>query len=223
MNTRPILFSAPMVRTLLDGSKTQTRRIVKPQPFREDYMTDEGVRRQFATLAPYGQPGDRLWVRETHRPIFGQTCGLIAIDYRADPREKWERLGDQIGAPTKWTPSIHMKREYSRILLEIVSVRVERLNDCSEVDARAEGIFFTDYGRRCGHGGLGWKDVGNCEYPEAHHPQRDGWMWDKTATHEQCIGSARSAYGALWESINGAGSWAANPWVFVIEFKRVTA
>lgn len=195
MKERPIRFSAPMVRALLDGSKTQTRRAVKithrtpglaacleppvgaPRP------------RTAAGLCPYGQPGDRLWVRETHRPIFGQTCGLIAVDYQADPREKWERLGD---APdclikSKWTPSIHMRREYSRILLEVVAVRVQRLQDISEADAAAEG----------------W--------------QRRPEVSDDPEVHAD---AARDWYRDLWGQINGAGSWDATPWVWVVEFKR---
>lgn len=206
MKARPILFQGAMVRALLDGRKTQTRRICKSQPYsnghgwdgndiicHNDYLPpsamlmDAGGKAMYTTSnfegweseCPYGQPGDQLWVRETHRPIIGQTCGLIAVDYKADPQEKWERMRDQ-GGKSKWTPSIHMKREYSRIQLEIVSVRVELLNDCSEADAKAEGV-----------------DPATCV-----HEYYDG-------------------YSKLWESINGAGSWAANPWVWVIEFKRV--
>jgi hypothetical protein len=182
---RPILFSGPMVRALLDGSKTQTRRIVKPQPFREDYMAEENVRRHFATLGPYGQPGDRLWVRESYADIGPR------LAYRADQDD---------GAHckvTKWTPSIHMFRADSRILLEIVWVRVERLNDCSAADAVAEGI------RRVGPGFERW------------HP--DPADVDHTGSTQDPV----LAYRGLWESINGAGSWAANPWVWVVEFKRV--
>jgi hypothetical protein len=214
MKERPVLFSAPMVRALLDGSKTQTRRSVKPHPSDDEFcLVDHGDGwwphrsndgespnvdgMEYPMNCPHGSAGDRLWVRETHRPIFGQTCGLLAVDYRADAREKWERLGDapdSLLKPTKWIPSIHMRREYSRILLEVVSVRVERLNDCSEVDAIAEGINRTD----------------------------DGDAWNvEDETHRAT--SPVDSYASLWEAINGAGSWAANPWVWVIEFKRFTA
>lgn len=203
MKERPILFSAPMVRALLDGSKTQTRR-----PYKVRYHPDTGCEMAASELVrepqhvidrccPYGRPGEQLWVRETHRPIFGQTCGLIAVDYKADPQEKWERMRDHAGKP-KWTPSIHMKREYSRILLEIVAVRVERLNECSAADAVAEGI------RRVGPGFERW------------HPD------PADVAHTGSTQDAVLAYRGLWESINGAGAWAANPWVWVIEFKRVT-
>ena len=121
-----------------------------------------------------------------HRPVWGQTPGyLTGVDYRADPRAKWERLGDQTGAPLKWTPSIHMKREYSRILLEVVGVRVERLQDISDDDARAEGC--------------------------------SGYETSPFADPVPPSGEYRE----LWEQINGAGTWAANPWVWVVEFRRI--
>ncbi len=215
MKERGILFSAPMVRSLLDGSKRQTRRICKPAATLTEVVavqdpSERGQRPPYYTpgwfgdtdgevqfFSPYGQPGERLWVRETHRPIFGQTCGLIAVDYRADPREKWERLGDQIDAPTKWIPSIHMRREYSRILLEITGVRVERLQDISDADAVAEGI------RRIGEGFERW------------HPDPADTEYTGT-TKDPVLG-----YRGLWEFINGAGSWDANPWVWVVTFKRL--
>jgi len=209
MNEHQILFTAPMVRALLDGSKTQTRRIVKPQPKLvttqwEHAVAGSGVwmatgpseatggtRQTWGwALCPYGQPGDQLWVRETHRPIFGQTCGLIAVDYKADPEEKWGRMRDSMGC-SKWTPSIHMRREYSRINLQIESVRVERLQDISEADARAEGARSLDVatGRE---------------------------TLDPNARH----GSYVAHYKHIWQEINGPLSWAANPWVWVIDFKR---
>ena len=196
---RPMLFSAPMVRALLDDSKTQTRRIVKPQPFREDYMAEEGVRRQFATLAPYGQPGDRIWVRETWRGIVSINPPECAPEYgvaRYVPdsehckRVEYAATQERDGEP--WRPSIHMPRWASRILLEIVSVRVERLNDCSDADAVAEGI------------GLNPSAIG------------------MKLTNPPGESMAIAMYCALWDSINGAGSWAANPWVWVVEFTRVT-
>lgn len=216
-----MLFNAPMVRALLDGSKTQTRRVMKRQPHEEwlpaGYVELHGFDKHGELTpdkvigwgavnedgddgycCPYGQPGDRIWVRETHRPIFGQTCGLIAVDYRADPREKWERLGDApdcLVKGTKWTPSIHMRREYSRILLEIVSVRAESLQDISEADALTEGVRLDKAG---------------------------GFFIDGAdGRHASPVdSSAIEAFKSLWESTGG--SWAANPWLWVIEFKRVT-
>ena len=217
-----MLFNAPMVRALLDGSKTQTRRVMKRQPHEEwlpaGYVELHGFDKHGELTpdkvigwgavnedgddgycCPYGQPGDRIWVRETHRPIFGQTCGLIAVDYRADPREKWERLGDApdcLAKGTKWTPSIHMRREYSRILLEIVSVRVERLQDISDADIVAEGI-----------------DM------EALAESQD--RYDIVCKGSGASGRAteRSTWRELWESTGG--DWDANPWCWAITFKRV--
>ena len=247
MTERPILMNGAMVRATLSDAKTQTRRIVK-LPVVADEMFSGGWRIEHKAvtmgierfnrtsgeavggdprICPHGQPGDRLWVRETWRGVVSINAPGSAPEYgvaRYIPAQEHCRRVEYLSAHGRdaepWRPSIHMPRWASRILLEVVSVRVERLNDCSEADAQAEGCFFTDYGRKCGHGGLGWKDVGDCEYPESHHQQRDGWMWDKTTSHEQCLGSAKSAFGNLWNSTGG--DWAANPWCWVIEFKRVT-
>ena len=190
-----MLFKAPMVRALLDGSKTQTRRVMKPQPYREDYMAEDGVRRQFAMLSPYGQVGDLLWVRETlghnadkghYYAATGMYVGPL-LDYEREP-------SPSVGIPARTIPSIHMQRWASRILLEIVSVRVERLQDISESDAIAEGIEKTPQGF--------WSLYGQHETNGTFNP--------------------RTSFRALWQSINDAGSWPANPWVWVIEFKRVT-
>jgi hypothetical protein len=203
---RPIPFTAPMVRALLAGSKTQTRRLIKPHrsddafalldhgdgwwPYRsEDGESANVDNMEYPLNSPYGQAGDRLWVRETHRPIFGQSCGLIGVDYQADPREKWARLGDEIGAPVKWIPPMFMRREYSRLLLEVASVRAERLQDIREADAIAEGI----------------------------HKQPAGWHSVPGINGSGT--TARAAYAMLWNHIHGAGSWDANPWVWVVTFK----
>ena len=181
MKERPILFSAPMVRAILDGSKTQTRRLVKPQPsilagellcWKDDALTDD----QMADLCPNGQPGDRLWVRETFAEGIHQMADANHWAYAADRFGTQQRLSD------RWKPSIHMPRAASRITLEINSVRVERLQDISEADAMAEGVNAGKY--------LGLERA-----------------------------NAR-AFSELWESINGPDSWAANPWVWVIEFRR---
>ena len=179
-----------MVRAVLDGSKTQTRRVVKPQPSwnendpdLEHVLTCGRTQRQLLmeqlfARCPYGVPGDRLWVRETFAltgdnasPIVHPTHGGAA--WRATDHAK----------AFKWKPSIHMPRWASRITLEIVSVRVERLQDISEEDARAEGVT----------------------------------LRGTTRYESEC----RNEYRALWESINGPGSWESNPYVWVVEFKRI--
>ena len=183
MREMPILFYAPMVRALLAGTKTQTRRIIKPQHlafFNQDaaaMLSDWNER-----PLPYGQPGDRLWVRETFARIDGQTRPWIETDYKATYTHG-DRLGDTLGIKKRWTPSIHMPRHASRITLEVTGVRVERLQDISEADAIAEGV--------------------------------------RNSLHLPGGRFARENFAHLWWTINGDGSWESNPWVWVIEFKRV--
>lgn len=149
MSEKPILFSGAMIRAILDGRKTQTRRIVKMQPPTDKHVlarcvsstdkrsegklrwiTPDGSEGTGFFPCPYGQPGDRLWVRETWRG--GSDSFSSGLHYRADL--------DEPGAPGQWTPSIHMPRWASRISLEVKAVRVERLQDISEADAEAEGV-----------------------------------------------------------------------------------
>ena len=202
MKSRPILFSAPMVRALLAGTKTQTRR-----PLREGAWLDpkEGVIRMcsvgngvtgFQSVAcPYGVPGDQLWVRE-------QFAGSIAYERHGYPLREW---GNKIwycadGEPRsgQWTiprPSIHMPRSLSRITLELTDVRVERLQDISEADALAEGV------------------------TPKWEPGCSGRLMEAIGGFS--FRPAASAYADLWEQINGPGSWDANPFVWALSFKRV--
>lgn len=213
MSEHPILFSAPMVRAILDGKKSQTRRVAKKMVRHPDLgnlytpgaLAMEGEPQHVIERAcPYGRPGDRLWVRETWQgPLFDGEHGDVdrrTIEkpehcvYKADGVPAPEFIDADDNLQCCWRPSIHMPRWASRITLEITSVRVERLQDISEADAIAEGI----------------------------ESRADGWAWytgqdHKTSYTTQPITSYRS----LWDSINGAESWAANPWVWVVEFKRV--
>lgn len=125
MAERPILFSGPMVRALLDGTKTQTRRVARPKRSIEP-MTDE---------CPYGAPGDRLWVRETFAIYANGSVVYRASAEGLDPRSEQVLCA-------RWLPSIHMPRAASRLTLEITDVRVERLQKISEADAEAEGVAF---------------------------------------------------------------------------------
>lgn len=232
MRERPILFSAPMVRALLAGTKTQTRREVKPQTA---ILTDEMARafgvqpplveNSAVVRCPYGAVGDRLWVKETWK------ADQVWDDFRPTDIPTGEPIlytADDHATrivPFGWgrgRPSIFMRRWMSRIILEIVSVRVERLNDISESDAHGEGIFRKDYGRVCGHFGK-WQDVGECSAPEHTHPQLPGWQWRETSSHTECLDTARGAFANLWNHVNGPSAWCANPWVWVLEFKRVEA
>lgn len=200
MKERPILFSGPMVRAILEGRKTQTRRLVKADWIQSDRAPLEVAPGFFhfwcsgEHACPLGEPGDLLWVRETHylvRQQGKQDGAVIEIDYKADPNH------EQRMCPQKWRPSIHMPRWASRITLEITGVRVERLQDISEADAVAEGIEFDP-----GEGGV------------FHVSRVAGGCWSDSA-----VGS----FGKLWKSINGDDSWDANPWVWVVEFKRSDA
>lgn len=233
MKERPILFTGPMVRAILDGSKTQTRRIAKEFAGRDDL---DAILKRFPSQngCPHGQPGDRLWVRETwgvvsndwdaygnlidwtpDRPAtaitemrFGQGYYSGHAIYAADGSYEWAGDDDGGGEPrSAWHPSIHMPRAACRILLEIVSVRVERLQDISEVDAIAEGA----------------THIRSQAWDREHFP---AWRYlfeeaVKAGAKPPIGPSPAQAYEKLWESINGAGSWDANPWVWVVEFKRV--
>ncbi|HEK0243435.1 hypothetical protein FA568_09800 [Pseudomonas aeruginosa] len=203
---RPILFNDQMVRAILEGRKTVTRRVVKPQPDFLGSMVDPNT--PFKTLdaglharitCPYGEPGDRLWVREAWA-ADAQVDAIAPSDlsqgepiwYPADLSVR--QTGCSMISKGRVRPSIHMPRWASRILLEITAVRVERLQDISEEQALAEGV----RGEPCDHTRQACADIG---------------CWGDTA---------KGAFGFLWESLKGEGSWAANPWVWVVEFKRVT-
>lgn len=195
MKESQILFSAPMVRALLAGTKTQTRRQVafprtRPSfvvldhgqgwwPYQSDdgesELCDDGMEHPY--VSPYGKPGDRLWVREAWKahPMFDH------LPPRDIPESHiWYMADDGYKAESRYRHARFMPRWASRILLEVTAVRVEQLQDISESDAMAEGCY----------------------------------------TDPAC--PAYDAYRSLWEQINGPGSWDANPWVWVVEFKRVT-
>lgn len=214
MTERPILFSAEMVRAILDGRKTQTRRVIKPQPWVDNMGNACWKDRNFGqsanhvphikalaspipcsdtkrVLCPYGKPGDLLWVRETW--CLEEPPHIPSVHYRADGEHVVLDDGDGFTAVNKdgsekspWRPSIHMPRWASRITLRITDVRVERLQDIREDDARAEG----------------------CD-PVIHE---DGAI--------DC-GTRKTTFARLWNRINGPGAWEANSWVWVISFERV--
>jgi len=157
---------------------------------------------------------DLLGTGVEHRP--DPDGPLQRYAYGADTRPGSHRDDARKDFGLKWKPSIHMPRTAGRILLEITAVRVERLHDISEGQAKAEGCYFIDYDKACFHSGKGVRDAAHCELAESTHQQRNGWMWDKTTSHEQCLGCARNALGNLWQTTGG--DWAANPWVWVVEF-----
>lgn len=214
MKERPIIFSTQMVRAILSGAKTQTRRVIPVLPKRgyslhqisEDKFCFRKVHKNGdATHSdifrrPF-DPCDLLWVRETYRPIFGQTGDLIGVDYKADDPEKWERLGDVVGTPVKWRPSIHMPRPMSRLVLKVTAIRAEPLRDISDTDAMREGIYSSFLRDTPVPIAMDWD--GNEKVLVAGVPKRD--------------------FEALWRGLypEGQKSWGANPWVWVIDFDVV--
>ena len=199
MTERGMIFNAEMVRALLDGRKTQTRRPIK---WKQTRFTEIGEREDgskwpwsedakhacdFWHPCPFGAVGDRIWVREAFR-VHSRATDVATLVYKASERNSWTEQTRRVpvavcnkpATPEKWTPSLHMPRWTSRILLEITGVRVERLRSMSQDDARAEGVI------------------------AASGPMEAGL-----------------AFRELWDSIYGEESWKANPWVWVIEFKRV--
>ncbi|AHG41085.1 hypothetical protein N018_13030 [Pseudomonas syringae CC1557] len=203
---RPILFSAPMVRAILSGQKTVTRRTLKVQPhidasgnfcvgganYGQDIYGKPVTKHFVSSNCPHGKPGDRLWVREAwqadaqvNEVAPRELSHGEPIQYPADGASR--QTGCSMITPGKTRPSIHMPRWVSRILLEITDVRVERLQDISEEQAEAEGVDFL----------------------------RAAPDLDETLT-------AAQLFYCLWSFINGSDSWNSNLWVWVVEFKRVT-
>lgn len=220
---RPILFRAPMVRAILSGQKTVTRRVVKVQPFdlswsrrdhRFEYLAGRAVNGdeidgfyaystrsggEWSAKSPYGQPGDRLWVREAwqadaqvNEVAPRELSHGEPIRYPADGASR--QTGCSMITLGKTRPSIHMPRWVSRILLEITDVRVERLQAITYEEAAAEGV----------------------------HRDSACRMWTATDEGGTCHKYPVPAFRDLWSGINGAENWNANPWVWVVEFKRVT-
>ena len=191
---KPIIFNGDMVLALLDGRKTQTRRIAKPSGkspslldggWSDSYVLDSGNYEWLMSDFHFGNCGDLLWVRETWYDTlccreFDKTRDEIV--YRADPLPQWE--GEQFDIP--WRPSIHMPRWASRITLKITGIRVERLHDISEEDALSEGVSYLDIPSN----GL--------------DPSK-----------------ARTWFKGIWSGIYGFRSWQENPWVWVIEFEAI--
>lgn len=231
MRERGIIFNAEMVRAVLEGRKTQTRRIIKNQRVGDNWSVQPAknpripghthdwwlptATKPYSALprCPYGAVGDRLWVRESSYAAELKPSGLSAVIYTADNalrlaegdesvKAKWQKLFDYRGGTGLQVPSIHMPRWASRITLEITGVRVEHLQDISESDAVAEGIEPLPL---------------EPDMPQFYHE----YFPIGIKNGLRCNMSAASSFSGLWEAIYGKESWQANPWVWVIEFKRV--
>lgn len=208
MKERPILFSAPMVRAILDGRKTQTRRyLTSDTNFTCAELTKLKCR--------YGVPGDRLWVRETWCAVLPRKDG--GLEYNGarlvtppdgESVELWYRADGELGPISclfddgpRWRPSLHMPRWASRLTLEVTSVRVERLQDISEEDAKAEGV-------------TPLASIGESQ-PILDTPRRGRTH----GTHPHVL-----AFGVLWDTLNGKRpgcAWQDNPWVWAVSFRRI--
>ena len=177
---RPIVFSGPMVRAILEGKKTQTRRIIKPQPV---WLRASLPFSEFASEVQKQckfKPGDHLWVLEKFATMHG------GVYYAADKNPKQ--------AVCFWRPSIHLPRVLCRIVCEIESVRFERVQEITNADCVAEGI----------------EPLG----PELATRIQAGKFENRYST-------VRQLYSEIWENLHGAGSWVANPWVWVVNFRRI--
>lgn len=200
---KPMLFNGDMVRATLDDRKTQTRRVVKGMAL--DWLENEKFTPDFVALpendmCPFGKVGDRLWVRETFGMEvrnYGGGSGEFIVYKASNPAAVYCTTAAGKSLPIKWKPSIHMPRHASRIQLEITGIRVERLNDITDEDAFAEGIV------------------------PLHLQDGEQGCWFSANTNNQNLHArtAKQAFQKLWNSTGG--DWNENPWVWVIEFKRV--
>jgi hypothetical protein len=246
---RPIIFSTDMVKAILEGRKTQTRRVTglwQINLWPDDWqwakdtnrkiltaqrtgeriaINDTEIGRPWSLMCPYGQVGDKLWVRETFWVDDELPADLpVYIHYRADPHL------EVIEKSIKWRPSIHMPRWASRITLEITGIRVERLQEITEEDARAEGVelilWEPDDATNKALARLGAEQVTK-PYPVGwrnYLRKFDGrYRYGQPKMYPDMVDSARASFFSLWDSINakrGYG-WSSNPWVWVISFKML--
>lgn len=201
----PILFSTPMVNAILSGNKSMTRRKIKMQPGEGEcyeklgdnefaYISKGGISGPYS--CPYGQPDDVLWVREKweNDSSGGKWVEYYAGSVEVEHNRHYERL-------TKWKPSIHMPFDACRIFLRVKEIRVEKLLDISEDDAKCEGVKLHERGEKY------------LNYLDEKHNITQFIYNCKTAAH---------SFRTLWLVINGNGSLISNPWVWVISFERIT-
>lgn len=232
MKERGMIFNGEMVRAILDGRKTQTRRPIK---WKQTRFTEIGEREDgshwpwsedaehacdFWHPCPFGAVGDRIWVRETWSSDFANYYPNDRVWYAADNNRRLDievvdgvrgiySPESEVHVPFRWRPSIHMPRWASRILLEITDVRVERLNAISEEDAQREGVH---------------TEVWDQTVVARNYADSDEFFqfWSEDMPYYVEMNQLyRSSFRSLWDSIYGEESWKANGWVWVIEFKRV--
>lgn len=214
-----------MVLALLAGTKTQTRRLVKPQPPKSwnfHKMNGNIARFFFNPISwgfikcPYGQVGDVIWVRET----FLDATDFACSDYDPEDPESGERYSFKADCPADqwtvytWKPSLFMPKEACRIWLEITDIRVERLNEISEEDALAEGVEYAEFATTDDGIDMGFDEVRFRNYALTNWPHSENTAFPAL--------TAKGSYQTLWNKINGPGSWSANPFVWCISFKQTS-
>jgi hypothetical protein len=223
MKEHPILFSTPMVQAILEGRKTQTRRICKHQHWTHSELTDVNINKRIQKVdrnvsCPYGQPGDLLWVREKFAKTMGVFEPEICYSFFADDFHWSWQPGDvphgklscqwhdaDLSKEVKWKPSIHMPKAAARIWLEITEVKVERVQDISEEDAIAEGIIPL--------------------LASSMQLKTQGQLYFDYTKPKQIFNEGIPpfwSFNSLWCSINGGESWDANPWVWVVKYKVIS-
>jgi hypothetical protein len=203
MKSKPILFSTPMVQAILEGRKTQTRRIVKKQFLNGDEPRFSTRNSESTGVCPFGKIGDVLWVKETSCFVLLEHAHILlegASDknrmmFKASIHEDWMKFAKE-KFNYKWIPSLFMPKDAARIWLKITNIRVERLNDISDEDAKNEGIKLSEHSSENVDIWYRYDDVSYTFLPQ-------------------------TSFRTLWESINGKDSWNNNPWVWVIEFERI--
>ena len=222
---RPIQFSAPMVWAILDGRKTMTRRVVK-NPEHYGCITGDCPHQHKDECAeslrlscPYGQTGDRLWVKEALGCFDGEIPDSYEGRYAADGKTafhgwQWKRA---------YLPGMFMPRWASRITLEVTAVRVERLQEIGEEDAKAEGVELLFSASEMKLPGLIGKQQEVFGYKNyLWHGQAKGKIADEWGHQHSNYSTARDSFSSLWQSINGKKyPWESNPWVWVIEFTKI--
>ncbi|MBK67985.1 MAG: hypothetical protein CMP22_07645 [Rickettsiales bacterium] len=211
MNEKPILFNAEMVQAILSGQKTQTRRIIKPQP--GSHLDDDIIKGAWEdgfidVKCPYGKIRDQLWVRENTYADHETSDSIVLSKYFDGTPVLIKHDGHD--AVQHWSysrdcrPSIHMERKSSRIQLEIKDVRVERLQDICEEDAIDEGIDIQTH------------PFDDASYYCKNYLDKEGMGWANGFAN-----NGIKSFQSLWQSINGEESWANNPWVWVVKFERI--
>lgn len=237
MKPHGILFSGAMVRTILEGRKTQTRRVIDPQPpYGLNYFgrvlcsttpSEEGKhvwydsdrlpKQRFAAKCPHGPVGRKLWVRETltrgcftHLLTGNELPNYPVAKYKADGDDVLTKQPDGFEIEPWWKgkgdlPAIHMPQRAARIWLEVTEIRCQRLQEITEEDAIAEGI----------------EEIPKSLYPLNGRRRAEGPFWRHYESESLCANDPVTSYLTLWNSIDGPGSWHANPWVWAYTFKRI--